>query len=117
MPIDCSAHLRHFASSVWNWSKGFPGAGITRTLGPVGMVTHPETAIMTTLAIISIIRFIFVTTPSLAEELEKEQPSSNHSGIVSRRDNTPWGSGNNTNNLVPRLAVAVGYISQVLVAE
>src|SRR5208283_5783315 len=41
-PICCWAHCLHVASSAWNASKGFPGPGITATLGPVGMVAHPE---------------------------------------------------------------------------
>jgi hypothetical protein len=40
-PICCAAHCLQTASSAWNCSKGFPGAGMTITLGPVGNVAHP----------------------------------------------------------------------------
>lgn len=40
-PICCRAHCLHVWSSAWNRSNGFPGVGITITLGPVGTVAHP----------------------------------------------------------------------------
>jgi hypothetical protein len=46
------------ASSAWNCSKGFPGGGITITLGPVGIVAHP--LIMRPTIVKRIIRLLFI---------------------------------------------------------
>src|SRR5438552_13244273 len=48
IPICCCAHCRHPASSTWNCSNGFPGAGSTITPGPEGRVAHPLSATATT---------------------------------------------------------------------
>jgi hypothetical protein len=44
VPVCCSAHCRHDASSIWNWSKFFPVPGSTITLGPAGMLAQPVTS-------------------------------------------------------------------------
>jgi hypothetical protein len=44
VPTCWLAHCLQAASSDWNTSKGFPGPGITLTLGPAGIVAQPVNA-------------------------------------------------------------------------
>jgi hypothetical protein len=61
IPVCCAAQFLHARSSDWNTSKGFPGPGITITLGPVGMVAQPPRAAAARSKTRAFPRFIFLT--------------------------------------------------------
>jgi hypothetical protein len=57
------AKFRQIASSSWNTEKGFPGAGITCTVGPSGGVAHALTA--RGIAANTILTFMPLSTPKI----------------------------------------------------